>query len=102
MNPPQHRHRRSGQKRPYRPREHPRFFVQSFHHLPMEWLLKEIGDERFITLWPDVRKGFDKDSPSETAVLDAWDTIWGVIASEDSQSILKKFMTLFESQNKLL
>ena len=67
------------------PREHMRFFVQSFHHLPMDLLLKEIGDERFISIWPEVRKGFDKDSPPETAILDAWDAIWGVIAVGDSQ-----------------
>lgn len=67
------------------PREHMRFFVQSFHHLPMDWLLKEIGDERFISIWPEVRKGFDKNSPAERTVLDAWDAIWGVIAVGDCQ-----------------
>lgn len=67
------------------PEEHMWFFVQSFLHLPMDWLRKEIGDEKFITIWPEVRKGFDKNIPLEAASLDAWDAIWGVIATGDSQ-----------------
>ncbi len=67
------------------PEEHLRVFVQSFLHLPMDWLLKEIGDEKFISIWPEVRKGFDKDSPLEASTLDAWDAIWGVKAVGDSQ-----------------
>ena len=67
------------------PEEHMRFFVQSFLHLPMEWLLKEIADEKFISIWPEVRKGFDKNKPLEASSLDAWDAIWGVIATGDSQ-----------------
>ena len=67
------------------PDEHMRIFVQSFLHLPMDWLLKEIGEERFISIWPDVRKEFDKDSPLEAITFDAWDAIWGVKAAGDSQ-----------------
>ncbi|HCA79040.1 MAG TPA: hypothetical protein DEP53_04830 [Bacteroidetes bacterium] len=67
------------------PEGHTWFFVQSFLHLPIEWLLKEINDEKFISIWPDVRKGFDKNNPLEAASLDAWDAIWGVIAAGDSQ-----------------
>ena len=67
------------------PEGHTRFFVQSFLHLPMEWLLKEIADEKFISIWPEVRKGFDKNKPLEAVSLDAWDAIWGVIAAGDSQ-----------------
>ncbi len=62
-----------------------RVFVQSFLHLPMGWLREEIGDEKFITIWPEVRKGFDENRPFEAASLDAWDAIWGVIAAGDSQ-----------------
>ena len=51
----------------------------------MDWLLKEIGEERFISIWPEVRNGFDKDSPLEVTMLDAWDAIWGVKAAGDSQ-----------------
>ncbi|MDD5434219.1 MAG: hypothetical protein PH343_02195, partial [Nitrospira sp.] len=61
------------------------FFVQSFLHLPMDWLLEEIGDEKFITIWPDVRNGFDKNRPLEALSLDAWDAVWGVMAAGDSQ-----------------
>ncbi len=67
------------------PEEHMRVFVQSFIHLPMDWLLEEIGEERFISIWPEVRRGFDKDSPLEASTLDAWDAIWGVKAAGDSQ-----------------
>lgn len=71
------------------PEEHLRVFVQSFLHLPMDWLLKEIGDEKFISIWPEVRKGFDKDHPLEASTLDAWDAIWGVKAAGDSQYPIK-------------
>lgn len=67
------------------PKEHMRVFVQSFLHLPMDWLREEIGDEKFITIWPEVRKGFAKNTPLEASYLDAWDAIWGVIAAGDSQ-----------------
>lgn len=67
------------------PEEHMRIFVQSFLHLPMDFLREEIGDEKFITIWPEVRKGFDKNIPLEASCLDAWDAIWGVIAAGDSQ-----------------
>ena len=67
------------------PQGHTRVFVQSFLHLPIGWLLGEIGDEKFISIWPEVRKGFEANSPFETAVLDAWDTIWGVMVAGDSQ-----------------
>jgi hypothetical protein len=67
------------------PEEHMRVFVQSFLHLPMEWLLNEVNSEKFISIWPEVRAGFDKNKPLEAASLDAWDAIWGVIAAGDSQ-----------------
>lgn len=67
------------------PQRHTRVFVQSFLHLPMDWLLGEIGSEKFISIWPEVRKGFSTDSPFETAILVAWDAIWGVMAAGDSQ-----------------
>ncbi len=67
------------------PEEHSRVFVQSFLHLPIDWLIEEIGDEKFISIWPEVRKGFNKDSPLEASTLDAWDTIWGVKMAGDSQ-----------------
>ncbi len=67
------------------PEKHLRVLVQSFLHLPMDWLLEEIGEERFISVWPEVRKGFNKDSPLEAITLDAWDAIWGVKTAGDSQ-----------------
>lgn len=67
------------------PEGHMRIFVQSFLHLPMDWLLGEIGHEKFISIWPEIRKGFDEKSPFDRTVLDAWDAIWGVMAAGDSQ-----------------
>lgn len=67
------------------PAEHMRTFVQAFLHLPMDWLLKELGDEKFISLWPQVRREISKDSPFEVAMRDAWDAIWGVKVAGDSQ-----------------
>jgi hypothetical protein len=67
------------------PEKHMRIYLQSFLHLPIDWLRKEIGDDRFISIWPDVRKGYSFDSPYEMTALDAWDVIWGVLAAGDSQ-----------------
>ena len=67
------------------PLEHAWVFVQSFLYLPMDWLLGEIGDEKFISIWPDVRKGFSANSPLEIIVHDAWDAVWGVMAAGDAQ-----------------
>ncbi len=67
------------------PQAHRRVFVQAFLHLPMEWLLDEIGTEKFISIWPEVRKGFSRDSALAKTVCDAWDALWGVKAAGDSQ-----------------
>ncbi len=67
------------------PQAHMRIFVQAFLHMPMDWLLGEIGTEKFISIWPDVRNEFSMDSPFEKGVLDAWDAIWGVKITGDSQ-----------------
>jgi hypothetical protein len=67
------------------PAAHMRIFVQSFLHLPMDWLLGELGDEKFISVWPQVRQEFSADSPFETAMRDAWDALWGVKVAGDSQ-----------------
>lgn len=67
------------------PQQHIQIFVQSFLHLPMDWLLGEIGSEKFIAIWPEVRKGFSKDSPFETTAFKAWDVTWGVKVAGDSQ-----------------
>lgn len=67
------------------PQAHMRVFVQSFLRLPMDWLLGELGDEKFISIWPDVRNEFKMDAPFEIMVRDAWDAIWGVMAAGDSQ-----------------
>jgi len=67
------------------PKAHMRAFVQSFAHLPMDWLLEELGEERFVSLWPEVRTGFSISSPLEKTALEAWDALWGVMAAGDSQ-----------------
>lgn len=67
------------------PQGHLRVFVQAFLHLPIAWLIGEIGTEKFISIWPEVRKGFAIDSPFEKTVMDAWDAIWGVMVAGDSQ-----------------
>jgi hypothetical protein len=51
----------------------------------MGWLLTELGDEKFISVWPQVRDEFSRDSPFETMMLDAWDALWGVKVAGDSQ-----------------
>ncbi|MEE8185266.1 MAG: hypothetical protein V3T96_02570, partial [Thermodesulfobacteriota bacterium] len=40
------------------PEGHRKTFYQSFLHLPMRWLLKEIGIERFVKIWPLIRYEF--------------------------------------------
>jgi len=67
------------------PHAHKRVFVLSFLHLPMAWLLEEIGEDRFISIWPEVRKGFSMDLPLEKTAIEAWDALWGVMAVGNSQ-----------------
>ena len=67
------------------PEGHRKAFRQSFLYLPVRWLLQEIGEERFVEVWPEIRNEFNIDSPEERTALDAWDAIWGMIATGDSQ-----------------
>ncbi len=67
------------------PGAHLRVFVQSFLHLPIDWLLSELGDEKFISVWPQVRGEFSSESPFELTMRDAWDALWGVKVAGDSQ-----------------
>lgn len=67
------------------PEGHRKAFWQSFLYLPVRWLLQEIGEERFIEVWPEIRNEFNIDSPEERTAVDAWDAIWGMIATGDSQ-----------------
>jgi len=64
---------------------HRKVFRQSFLYLPVRWLLREIGEERFVGVWPEIRDEFNIDSPEERTAVDAWDAIWGMIATGDSQ-----------------
>ncbi len=67
------------------PQAHKRVFVQAFLHLPMRWLLEEVGERRFISIWPGVREEFSLDSPFEKTMVEAWDALWGVMAAGDAQ-----------------
>lgn len=67
------------------PEGHRKAFWQSFHYLPMRWLLREIGEDRFIDVWPGIRSEFSTTSPGERTARDAWDAVWGLLAVGDSQ-----------------
>lgn len=64
---------------------HKNILLQSFRYLPMSWLLQEIGEDRFVKIWPSLRSGFNPVFPEEKTAKDAWDAIWGMIAAGDSQ-----------------
>lgn len=64
---------------------HRHILLQAFRYLPMSWLLREIGEARFVKIWPDLRSGFDVSSPEERNAKDAWDAVWGIVAAGDSQ-----------------
>lgn len=64
---------------------HIKIFYQSFLHLPMSWLLKEIGPDRFIKIWPLIRHEFSEKSSADRKVKDGWDALWGIITVGDSQ-----------------
>lgn len=67
------------------PKAHMKVFVQSFLHLPLDWLHSELGDEKFITVWPQIRDEFSRDSPFEMTIQRAWDALWGAKAAGDAQ-----------------
>lgn len=48
---------------------HTRAFVQAFLHLPMDWLIGEIGTEKFISIWPE--------DMAQEIMYDAWETATG-------------------------
>jgi hypothetical protein len=64
---------------------HKNILLQSFRYLSMSWLLQEIGEDRFVKIWPSLRSGFNIVSPEEKTARDAWDAVWGMIAAGDSQ-----------------
>src|SRR3989338_143548 len=68
------------------PEGHRKTFRQSFLYLPVRWLLHEIGEERFVEVWPAIRDEFSMDSSAERLAVHAWDAVWGMIAAGDSQS----------------
>jgi DNA-binding transcriptional ArsR family regulator len=67
------------------PEGHRKTFYQSFLHLPMRWLLKEIGTERFVKIWPLIRYEFRDTSAADWKAKDGWDALWGMITVGDSQ-----------------
>jgi len=67
------------------PNGHRRAVLQSFLYLPVRWLLDEIKEEKFIKVWPKIRKMFNGDSAEEKTAVNAWDAVWGMIAACDSQ-----------------
>jgi len=67
------------------PEGHRKTFRQSFLYLPVRWLLHEIGEERFVEVWPGIRDEFSMDSSEERTAVNAWDAVWGMIAAGDSQ-----------------
>lgn len=64
---------------------HRNILLQAFRYLPISWLLREIGEDRFVKIWPSLRDGFDVSSPEERNAKDAWDAVWGIVAAGDSQ-----------------
>ncbi len=57
----------------------------SFQYLPVDWLLDEFKRHRFIRKWPELRTLLDPVAPMEKMRLQIWDTLWGLLATGDSQ-----------------
>lgn len=64
---------------------HRNILLQAFRCLPISWLLHELGEDRFVKIWPALRDGFDVSSPEERNAKDAWDAVWGITVAGDSQ-----------------
>lgn len=82
------------------PEGHRKAFWQSFLYLPLRWLLQEIGEERFIEVWPEIRDEFNTDSPEERTAVDAWDAVWGMIATGDSQYPVDPGVAILSSRRR--
>lgn len=67
------------------PEGHRKAFWQSFLYLPVRWMVEEIGEDRLMEIWPSIRDEFSAVSPEERMARDAWDAVWGLIATGDSQ-----------------
>jgi hypothetical protein len=58
----------------------------SFKHLPVRWLMRQMGEEMFIKRWPVLRTVLaDRHDPIAIQRLEAWDALWGMLAVGDSQ-----------------
>lgn len=85
------------------PDGHRKTFRQSFLYLPMRWLLHEIGEDRFVKIWPDIRIEFSADSLEEKTAMDAWDAVWGMAAAGDSQyPVLRDVAALSGKRREIL
>jgi len=60
-------------------------FCQSFRHLPMRFLLQEVGKDHFVRIWPELHNSLSEDSPEDKRARDAWDALWGMMTVGDSQ-----------------
>ncbi len=72
------------------PHTHTSILVQAFVHIPIDWLLKEIGRERFIKVWSELRKHLLRSPPPYRVALDAWDGVWGMLAVGDISYPVKR------------
>lgn len=58
----------------------------SFKHLPVRWFVRQMGEDVFIKRWPVLRTVLaDRHDPIAIQRLEAWDTLWGILAVGDSQ-----------------
>lgn len=75
----------------------------SFIRLPKGFLVQEVGEERFIKLWPKIRSHMNISNGSEAKAISEWDTIWGVLAVGDSQyPVSEDIATMGKKRRNLL
>ncbi len=67
------------------PIKHKKSVATAFRHLPLNFIINEYGQARFIKDWPEIRKDFHDDAPLDQKPLNAFDVIWGLLAVGDSQ-----------------
>jgi len=67
------------------PAAHKLIVKTSFAQMPSTALIAELGEKRFLKVWPEIRKLFDPGDAKDRQRLLLFDSAWGILATGDSQ-----------------
>lgn len=77
---------------------------QSFKHLPLRWVIQEVGKDFIVKRWPSIREViYDQYDPILTQRCEAWDAVWGTLSTGDSQyPVMEEVAILSKKRREVL